>query len=139
MKLKELLIKYREILSYIFWGVATTVVNYVVYFSCTQLLQINYLTSNVLSWAAAVIFAFFTNKAFVFSANSWKLHVLFSEFWRFVSGRVLSGAVETLLLFVFVDLINLNDGLVKIAIGVVVVLLNYVLSKLLVFTKTKKD
>lgn len=137
MKLKMLILKYKELLSYGFWGVMTTAVNYGVYFLLTQLLQLNYLVSNVISWIAAVAFAFVVNKVFVFNSKSWKMDILFSELWKFVSSRLLSGVLETLLLYILVDLMRFNDGIVKIALGVIVVLLNYVISKLLVFRKSK--
>ena len=70
--MKKLLKKHKELISYVFWGAATTAVNYCVYFLCTQLLQIQYLISNVLSWVAAVAFAFVVNKLFVFASKSWK-------------------------------------------------------------------
>ena len=139
LKLKELLVKHREVISYGFWGVATTAVNYVVYFLCTQWLQINYLLSNIIAWVVAVAFAFFVNKAYVFASRSWKLNAVFGELWRFVFGRVLSGVMETLVMFVFVDLLRFHDGIIKIAVGVLVVVVNYVVSKLLVFRKPKTE
>lgn len=135
MNLKELFVKYKELISYGFWGIATTVVNYAVYFLCTQGLQFNYLLSNVISWVVAVIFAFLVNKVFVFHSNIWKWNTLFDELWKFISARVLSGAMETLALFIFVDLLHFHDGVIKIIVGILVILLNYVISKLLVFKK----
>lgn len=135
MNLKELFVKYKELISYGFWGIATTVVNYAVYFLCTQGLHFNYLLSNVISWVVAVIFAFLVNKVFVFHSNIWKWNILFDELWKFISARVLSGAMETLALFIFVDLLHFHDGVIKIIVGILVILLNYVISKLLVFKK----
>ena len=132
---KNLYLKYKELISYIFWGVATTVVNYVVYFLCTRLFQINYLASNVISWIAAVAFAFLVNKLFVFASTSWARKTVFAELWKFVSARILSGALETGILFVFVSLLHMPDGIVKIAAGVIVVILNYIISKLFIFRK----
>lgn len=133
--MKNLYLKYKELISYIFWGVATTVVNYVVYFLCTRLFQINYLASNVISWIAAVAFAFLVNKLFVFASTSWARKTVFAELWKFVSARILSGALETGILFVFVSLLHMPDGIVKIAAGVIVVILNYIISKLFIFRK----
>lgn len=135
MNLKELFNKYKELISYGFWGVATTVVNYAVYFLCTQGLHVNYMLSNVISWIVAVVFAFLVNKVFVFGSSRWERETLFGELWKFVSARVLSGAMETLVLFVFVDLLHFNDGIIKIVVGILVILLNYVVSKLLIFKK----
>lgn len=131
--MKKLLKKYKELISYVFWGAATTAVNYCVYFLCTQLLQIQYLISNVLSWVAAVAFAFVVNKLFVFASKSWKAGTVLPELWKFVSARILSGVMETGILFLFVELLKLPDGFVKVAAGVLVILLNYVISKWLIF------
>ena len=133
--MKELFAKYKELISYVFWGAATTAVNYCVYFLCTQLLQIQYLISNVLSWVAAVAFAFVVNKLFVFASKSWKAGTVLPELWKFVSARILSGVMETGILFLFVELLKLPDGPVKIAAGVLVILLNYAVSKWLIFKK----
>ena len=133
--MKELFTKYKELISYVFWGAATTAVNYCVYFLCTQLLQIQYLVSNVLSWVAAVAFAFVVNKLFVFASKSWKAGIVLPELWKFVSARILSGVMETGILFLFVSVLSLPDGPVKVAAGVLVILLNYVISKWLIFKK----
>ena len=133
--MKKLLKKHKELISYVFWGAATTAVNYCVYFLCTQLLQIQYLISNVLSWVAAVAFAFVVNKLFVFASKSWKAGTVLPELWKFVSARILSGVMETGILFLFVELLKLPDGPVKIAAGVLVILLNYAVSKWLIFKK----
>jgi len=137
--MKGLWSKYKELIRYCFWGVITTVVNYGVYFVCTQALQINYLLSNVLSWVVAVIVAFVVNKVFVFSSRSWQWSILFGELWKFVSARIFSGVLETGILYVFVDLLHIPDGIIKILAGVVVVLTNYVISKLFIFKKDKKE
>ena len=133
--MRSLFQKYKELIAYVFWGAATTAVNYCVYFLCTQLLQLHYLVSNVLAWVAAVAFAFVVNKLFVFASKSWAGRTVLPELWKFVSARILSGVLETGLLFVFVSLLKLPDGPVKIAVSVLVVLLNYVVSKWLIFKK----
>ncbi len=120
-----------------FWGAATTGVNYIVYFLCTGLLSINYLVSNGIAWAAAVAFAFFVNKLFVFHAVSWEKNVVLGELWKFVSARILSGVLEFILLFLFVDVAGIPDGPVKIAAGVIIIILNYVISKLAIFKSVK--
>lgn len=139
MKLKALFIKHKELISYGFWGIATTAVNYVIYFLCTQGFHLNYMLSNGLSWIGAVLFAFVVNKLFVFASSSWKWETLFGELWKFVSARIFSGAMEAALLFVFVSLLHFPDGIIKVAVGVLVVLSNYIISKLFIFKKTKVE
>lgn len=133
--MKELFAKYKELISYVFWGAATTAVNYCVYFLCTQVFLVHYLVSNVLAWVAAVAFAFVVNKLFVFASKSWAWRKTFSELWKFVSARILSGVLETGILFLFVELLRLPDGPVKVAAGVLVIILNYAVSKWLIFKK----
>ncbi len=131
--MRERMQRHRELISYIFWGAATTVVNYVVYFGCTELLRIYYVAGNMIAWLAAVAFAFVVNKLLVFRSQGWGRDQVLSELWKFVSARALSGALETGLLFLFVTILRFPHGPVKLAAGVLVVLLNYVVSKLLIF------
>ena len=136
--IRQFVEKYKELLSYIFWGAASTAVNYGVYFLCTKPLQLDYLTSNVIAWVVSVAFSFVVNKLFVFESRSLAVKTVLSELWKFVSARIFSGVLETGILFVFVTLLHMNDSVVKIAAGVIVIILNYVMSKLLIFNKTKK-
>ncbi len=135
MKIRNLFIKYKELISYVLWGAATTAVNYAVYFPCTKLLRLDHILSNVIAWIVAVLFAFVVNKAFVFASKSWKRDTVLGELWKFVSARILSGVLETLILFIFVNLLRFDDGIVKILAGIAVVLLNYAVSKMFVFKK----
>ncbi|MFR3975443.1 MAG: GtrA family protein [Desulfovibrio sp.] len=130
--------RYRDIISYLFWGVMTTVVNYAAYFVCTLWLHINYLISNVIAWVVAVIFAFVVNKVFVFRSLDWSSKVVFREAWQFTAARVFSGVLETGGLKVFVDWLHFNDAIVKIVAGFVVVVTNYALSKLVIFRKRRQ-
>lgn len=133
--MRKLLMQYRELISYGFWGVATTLVNYAVYFLCTRVLTLDPLAANVLAWAVSVAFAYVVNKLFVFSSKSWERPVVLREAWQFVSARLFSGVLETAGIFLFVTLLHFHDGVVKIIAGIVVILLNYVLSKWVVFRK----
>lgn len=129
----ELWQKYNRIFRYLFWGAMTTAVNYVAYFLCTDVLSVHYLWSNVISWVAAVLFAFGVNKRFVFSSGNWMPETVVPELAKFTGARVFSGAVETGLLWLLVELCALPDGPVKVGVSVVTVVLNYVLSNLFVF------
>jgi len=137
-KIKELYYKYREIISYLFWGVMSTVVNYGAYFLCTMVFHLNYLISNGIAWVAAVLFAFVTNKLFVFESKSWEPKLAFKEFWQFVSARIFSGLLETGMLYLFVDVLGFPDAPIKIIASILVVILNYIFSKLIIFKKPKE-
>ena len=131
--------KYREIIMYLIFGVLTTVVSLVVYFVCTKTVlsaedAFQLQAANVISWFVSVMFAFVTNRLFVFeSKGRWTL-----EMFKFYSSRVSTLLLDKLLMFVLVTLIGVNDMVSKVVVQVVVIVANYVLSKLLVFKEDKK-
>jgi len=132
-KIKKLVEKHWDILSYLFFGGLTTLVNYIVYLPCYNLLHLSAAVSNGIAWVAAVAFAFLTNKPFVFKSHDWSPKTLWPELVKFVGCRVGSGLLETGILFLCVDLLNWNGNVWKLVTSVLVVILNYVGSKLLVF------
>lgn len=134
-KIRSLLVKYWDILSYLFFGVCTTIVNYLIYIPCYNFLGLSATVSNMLAWVVAVVFAYLTNKPFVFRSHDWSMQTVVPELTRFVGCRVGSGAMETLILLLTVDLLGRDGNLWKLVTQVLVVILNYVGSKLLVFRK----
>ena len=134
-KLKALFLKYYDVMIYLVFGVLTTVVNYMVYLPCYNLWNFTASQSNVIAWVVAVAFAFLTNKPFVFHSHDWSPKVVMSELTAFVGTRVCSGGLETLIIFVAVDLLGLNGNIWKVVTSVIVVILNYIGSKLIVFRK----
>ena len=134
-KLKQLIIKYYDILAYLVFGVLTTVVNYLVYLPCYNLLALPAVISNVIAWVVAVAFAYVTNKPFVFRSHDWSAKTVVPELTKFVGTRVASGGMESAIIWIAVDLLGGNGNLWKLVTSVLVVILNYVGSKLLVFRK----
>ena len=134
-KLVSLLKKYEEVISYLFFGGLTTLVNYIVYLPCYNLLDLSGALSNAIAWVAAVAFAYVTNKPFVFKSHDWSVKTVIPELTKFISCRVGSGLLETAIIFALVDWIGLNGNVIKLATSVLVVILNYIASKLLVFRK----
>lgn len=134
-KIRALVVKYWDILSYLIFGVLTTVVNYAVYLPIYNLLGLSAAVSNVIAWVAAVAFAFLTNKPFVFKSHDWSAKTVIPELTKFVSCRIASGAMETLILLLTVDMLGWNGNIWKLITQVLVVILNYVTSKLVVFRK----
>lgn len=131
--MKELLIKYKEVISYLFFGVLATVVNIAVYFLCTEVVHMNYLVANALSWAAAVAFAYVTNRTWVFASKVRGFKAIIKEMSAFVGCRILSGAMDMAIMFISVDMIGISDRIAKLITQVVVVVLNYIFSKLIIF------
>lgn len=134
-KIKNLVQKHWDIFSYLFFGGLTTVVNYLVYLPCYNLLNLSAAVSNAIAWAVAVAFAYLTNKPFVFRSHDWSMKTVVPELTKFVTCRIGSGLLETGILFLCVDLLAWNGNVWKLITSVLVVILNYVASKLLVFKK----
>lgn len=134
-KLLNLLRKYEDILSYLVFGVLTTLVNFLVYYPLTNLWGLSATVSNVIAWAVSVAFAFLTNKPFVFKSHDWSVRVTVPELVKFVGTRVGSGFLETAMIFVFVDCLAWDGNMMKLVVSVLVVIINYVGSKLFVFRK----
>ena len=120
---------------YLVFGVLTTVVNYLVYLPLYNWMGISAAVSNVAAWVVAVAFAFLTNKPFVFQSHDWSRKTVLPELSKFVSCRVASGAMETAIIFLTVDLMQWNGNIWKLITSVLVVILNYFASKFLVFRK----
>lgn len=133
--MKKLVEKYWDIISYLFFGVLTTVVNYVVYLPCYNLLGLSAAVSNTIAWVFAVAFAYLTNKPFVFKSHDWSMKTVLPELAKFVACRIGSGVMETAILLVCVDWLGWDGNAMKLITSVLVVVVNYVGSKLLVFRK----
>ena len=133
--IKKWILKYWDILSYLFFGGLTTLVNFIVYYPCYNWLEMSATVSNVIAWVAAVAFAYLTNKPFVFQSHDWSWKCVGPELTKFVGCRIGSGLLETAAIFLTVDLLCWNGNVMKLVLAVVVVILNYVGSKLLVFKK----
>ena len=134
-KIKNLVQKHWNILSYLFFGGLTTVVNYLVYLPCYNLLNLSAAVSNAIAWAVAVAFAYLTNKPIVFRSHDWSLKTVVPELTKFLTCRIGSGLLETGILFLCVDLLAWNGNVWQLITSVLVVILNYIASKLLVFKK----
>ena len=133
IKLKSIIIKNKEYILYLIFGILTTLVNFFIYYLFTYILKVNYLISNCLAWLSAVIFAFVTNKTIVFNNYNISLKIIVKEFVKFINCRLISGFIEVIGLFIIVDKLNIMDMLAKVLIGVIVIILNYIFSKAFVF------
>lgn len=130
--LNNLYKKYKEIINYLIFGGLTTVVSIVTYALFAKVFNIDYLISNVLSWVLAVLFAYITNKIFVFESKSKKNVKEITSFFFF---RIISLVMEMIILYIFVDMLHIDDLITKIIAQVIVIVANYVFSKVFVFKK----
>jgi putative flippase GtrA len=133
----EIFQKYKETILYLIFGVLTTLINIAAYAFCTRILGVNYYISNIIAWFVAVLFAYITNKFYVFESKSIEYKYVIKEMLSFMSCRVLSGVIELVLMFVMLNLLLINDFIVKVITNIVVININFILSKLIVF-KNKK-
>lgn len=140
-KLIDFIISKKEIVLYVVFGGLTTVVNWAVYMLFVNWTGIT--VANVIAWIAAVLFAYVTNKLFVFEQKSWQIRLVAGEFAKFVSSRIVTGVIEIVgvdaLVYIGLDmtLFGKKGMVAKILVSVIVVILNYVFSKLLVFRQKR--
>lgn len=129
--------KHNEIVSYLIFGVLTTAVSLVSYAVCNSWLELHYLVSNIISWILAVAFAYVTNKIFVFQSKGLSFGQLKREIGLFVTARLASLGIEEVGLFFLIGLMDWDKNLAKLLMQVVVVVVNYVFSKWVIFQKPK--
>lgn len=127
---------HNEIISYLIFGILTTLVNILLFELCCH--SMPYLIANVIAWFFSVLFAFVTNKKFVFRSHTNRISQYWLEAIKFFASRIVTLIIESLLLFGFIQLMHWNETIVKLLAQVIVIVLNYVLSKLIVFVKRKQ-
>lgn len=132
-RLRELWEKYKSLINYGIFGVATTVINIVVYAIAYNSLGISNVTSNVIAWIFAVLFAFVTNKLVVFESKSMEGKVLLFETLTFFGCRLATGVMDVAIMYVAVDILKADSTLMKCLSNVIVIVVNYVASKLIIF------
>ena len=138
-KIKELYLKYKEIINYLIVGGLTTVVSLATYYACVFTFldpenPIQLQAANIISWICAVTFAYFTNRRFVFESKNKNM---LKEAVAFFAARVGTLLMDMGIMFVFVTCLHFNDKIMKLVVQVVVTIANYIFSKFLVFKKEK--
>ena len=136
--IKDLFNKYKELIMYGIMGVLSTIINIAVFALCEKVFGISALIGNIIAWLVAVIFAYITNKLFVFESKSFKKDVLVKEITSFTSARIFSLLLEEIIIYVMIDIMNINSLIVKVFSNIVVIIINYIFSKLVIFKKKEK-
>ena len=139
-KIKELYVKYKELINYLIVGVLTTVVSLGTYYGCVLTFldpqsAVELQVANVLSWIAAVTFAYFTNRKYVFESTNSNM---VQEAVKFYASRLSTLGMDMVIMFVGVTWLGFSDKIMKLVVQVVVTIANYVISKFLVFKKEEK-
>ncbi|MFM9280013.1 GtrA family protein [Paenibacillus jiagnxiensis] len=125
----------KEMVSYIIFGVLTTIINLVTYAFFTKVFNVDYTLSIAFAWFVSIIVAFVTNKLYVFIGKA--RHSLLKEFVLFLIIRAASLVLDIVLMLGLVELIGVNDFYAKIVVNIVVIAVNYVASKYIVFVKKR--
>jgi len=134
---KQLFKKYEEIIVYLIVGVLNTIVSWAAFFLCAYTIldaQVVWQNTvlNVISWVVGVVFGYFMNRKYVFKStepNMWK------EFLQFSGGRISTGVLDVVMMILMVNFLHIHEGFSKIFVSVLVMIGNYIISKVFVFKK----
>lgn len=137
-KIKALALKYKEQILYVFFGGLTTLINWGAYALCYNVLGVSNVPSVIIAWILGVEFAFVTNKIWVFESRSFDTKTVLRELWTFVAARLVTGLLDLGIMYLAVDVLGGNGNVWKLISNVIVIILNYVFSKLIVFKKQEK-
>jgi len=127
--------KTKEIFNYLLFGGLTTLVNIVTYFVCATLAGMDYKIATTIAWIVSVLFAYFTNKKYVFNSQPTSFAHALKEFFYFMGFRVLSYFIDIASMVVLIEWLGINDLVSKIIANVIVVVVNYFASKYIIFKK----
>lgn len=136
MSFKKLLSKYWDIFPYIFFGICTMMINTISYYISTHLLKCSIMTSTILAWLLAVLFAYLTNRQWVFKSNTHGTNAILKEMLSFFACRLATGFADWGCMFIFVIILEMNDVVIKAMANILVIILNYIASKLIIFRKS---
>lgn len=133
--MKKLWLKYKSFVLYVIFGVFTTIVNIVCYRLCKEIGGKSTFFSNTFAWIMAVLFAYLTNRKWVFGSEAHKFHEIVREIGTFFGCRLATGILDMIFMIVSVDILHGNDTLMKVISNIIVILLNYMFSKIVIFRK----
>lgn len=123
----------RELLLYGFFGILTTIINVVVFYLCYNICGLHYLLANILAWIISVLFAFFSNKLYVFQSRDNSKAIIVKEFASFATFRLISLVIDESLMYLLIEIFKVTETTSKILVNVIIAVINYVLSKYFVF------
>lgn len=123
----------KEIIAYLFFGALTTLINIISYGICNIILEISIFTSNVIAWLLSVLFAYITNRKFVFRSTKRDTQSIGKECISFFLGRLSTGIFDTLFMVITVSILSCPNLVMKVSSNIIVIILNYVISKLIIF------
>ena len=125
----------REIIMYGIFGVLTTILNIFSYWALTRFLNLSTVAGTVWAWLIAVFFAYATNRKYVFHSENNSIKSILSELISFLACRLATGIMDVVIMYLFVDVFKFNDVIIKTISNILVIIFNYIASKLLIFKK----
>lgn len=131
--MRKILDRYKSIILYVLFGGLTTLINIVVYYICSYSLSFNTIISNVIAWILSVLFAYITNKIWVFESRIYDIRGLLKEIASFFGCRMATGILDILIMYVFVDIWLFPRMIMKCLSNVLVIVINYIASRLFIF------
>jgi len=140
-KIINLYKKYKEIINYLITGILTTLISISSYFILSIILDIDnniyFIAANIISWICAIIFAYVTNKKFVFTSITENTKDTLKEFSLFAISRIATLLIELIFMFISVKILLINDKFAKVIAQIIIIILNYIISKIFVFKSIK--
>lgn len=133
VKVKMLITKYKDFIFYIFFGILSTLLNIIAYWFFVHLFQQTVMKSTIIAWVLTILFVYITNCKWVFHSEANNVMAVLKEIVTFFMCRLITGVVDWGCMFVFVTILKLDDVLIKTLANVLVIIFNYVASKLIVF------
>lgn len=130
--------QYKQAINYLIFGFLAFVMNFCLFYLFETLMHIDYMIADALSWLLTVVFAYWTNRTFVFESKNTEKAKVIKEFFSFIGARIATGLLELLLMYLMVDIAHINSNIAKLVAQVVVIVTNYVLSKLWIFKGPKE-
>lgn len=137
--IKKLLLRYKSIILYGIVGCLSTAVNIGVYLLSYKIFSFPNVPSNILAWIISVLFAFITNKLFVFESTDMHCSVLLNELCKFIMARLSTGLLDIIIMYIAVDVMSWNAFVWKTISNIIVIIGNYLLSRFLVFRKQRHN
>ncbi|MCE5196001.1 MAG: GtrA family protein [Negativicutes bacterium] len=133
--IKKFINKYKTLIFYLFFGIITTFINLIIYHILYTIFTIPNIFSTAIAWIFAVIFAYLTNKLWVFNSKAVDGFTLKHEISTFFAARILTGILDVVIMYAAVDVLRMNATIWKLISNILVVILNYAASKLIIFRK----
>ena len=137
MDIKGLYNKYRHFVIYGILGVLTTIINVAAYYVCAHMMFLDTVVSTIIAWFLAVLFAYVTNRKWAFETNAFSTKDIAFEMFKFFACRFATGILDVAIMYVGVDLLSFDDVILKPISNIIVIILNYLFSRLLIFDGKK--